>query len=123
MEGICKRSLRKLKNHYLRKRRAYMTRKLQSHGDGVADPLPHFVVYEPTLLCNLHCGFCYVADILNPEDWRSKELTIEELNLIFGENGVERIVEIKLDRSERAAFKKSVRSVETLIDSIKKLGN
>ena len=43
--------------------------------------------------------------------------------VVIGANGVERIVEIKLDRSERAAFKKSVRSVETLIDSIKKLGN
>ena len=46
------------------------------------------MVYEPTLLCNLHCGFCYVADILNPEDWRSKELSLEELDRIFGKNGV-----------------------------------
>ncbi len=88
MEGIYKRSLRKLKNRYVRTRREHLTRKLKSRGDGIAVPLPHFVVYEPTLLCNLHCGFCYVADILNPEDWRSKELSLEELDRIFGENGV-----------------------------------
>jgi MoaA/NifB/PqqE/SkfB family radical SAM enzyme len=46
------------------------------------------VVYEPTLLCNLHCSFCYVADILNPEDWRQKELTLEELDRIFGDGSV-----------------------------------
>ncbi|MGH9321634.1 MAG: radical SAM protein [Vicinamibacteria bacterium] len=83
-----KKGLRKLKNRFTRAQRDRRTRKLLARGDGVADPLPHFVVYEPTLLCNLHCGFCYVADILNPEDWRQKELTIEELDRIFARGGV-----------------------------------
>jgi molybdenum cofactor biosynthesis enzyme MoaA len=83
-----KKGLRKLKNRVTRARREWRTGKLLRAGDGVADRLPHFVVYEPTLLCNLHCSFCYVADILNPEDWRQKELTIEELDRIFGEGGV-----------------------------------
>ena len=62
--------VRKLRNRVTRTRRAWQTNKLKERGDGVADTLPHFVVYEPTLLCNLHCNFCYVADILNPEeDW------------------------------------------------------
>src|SRR3990172_7316551 len=47
--------------------------------------------YEPTLLCNLHCSFCYVADILNPEDWRSKELSLEELDRVFVKGGVKSI--------------------------------
>jgi MoaA/NifB/PqqE/SkfB family radical SAM enzyme len=83
-----KRGLKKLKNRLTRTRREWRTRKLVERADGLADPLPHFVVYEPTLLCNLHCGFCYVADILNPEDWRAKELTLEELDRIFAKGGV-----------------------------------
>jgi len=79
---------RKLRNKVTRTRRDWQTRKLKERGDGVADRLPHFVVYEPTLLCNLHCSFCYVADILNPEDWRAKELSLEELDDIFMDGGV-----------------------------------
>jgi len=41
--------------------------------------------------------------------------------VVIGAGGVERIVEIKLDRSERAAFNKSIKAVEGLIDEIKKL--
>ena len=41
---------------------------------------------------------------------------------VIGAGGVERIVEIKLDRGERAAFNKSVRAVEGLIDAINTLG-
>ena len=41
--------------------------------------------------------------------------------VVIGAGGVERIVEIKLDRAERAAFNKSVKAVEGLIDAIKKL--
>jgi Fe-coproporphyrin III synthase len=78
-----KKGLRKIRNRLTRARRDWQTKKFVERGDGVADPLPHFVVYEPTLLCNLHCSFCYVADILNPEDWRQKELSIEELDRIF----------------------------------------
>jgi malate dehydrogenase len=40
---------------------------------------------------------------------------------VIGAGGVERIVEIKLDRAERAAFNKSVRSVEGLLAAIKAL--
>ncbi|HSF16629.1 MAG TPA: radical SAM protein [Vicinamibacteria bacterium] len=80
--------LRKLRNRAIRVRRGWQTRKFVEQGDGIADPLPHFVVYEPTLLCNLHCSFCYVADILNPEDWRSKELTLPELDRIFAGGAV-----------------------------------
>ena len=80
--------VRKLKNRVTRTRRDWQTRKFKDRADGVADALPHFVVYEPTLLCNLHCSFCYVADILNPDDWRSKELSLDELDRIFGAGGV-----------------------------------
>jgi len=80
--------VRKLRNRVTRTRREWQTNKLKERGDGFADPLPHFVVYEPTLLCNLHCSFCYVADILNPEDWRAKELSLEELDRIFAPGGV-----------------------------------
>ena len=41
--------------------------------------------------------------------------------VVIGAGGVERIVESKLDRSERAAFNKSIKAVEGLIDEIKKL--
>ncbi len=82
-----KKGLRKIKNRITRARRDWQTKRFVERGDGVADPLPHFVVYEPTLLCNLHCSFCYVADILNPEDWRQKELTVEELDRIFFKTG------------------------------------
>jgi Fe-coproporphyrin III synthase len=78
-----KRGLRRIRNRITRARRDWQTKKFVDRADGVADPLPRFVVYEPTLLCNLHCSFCYVADILNPEDWRQKELSIEELDRIF----------------------------------------
>lgn len=81
-------TLRKVRNRYLRLRRQRQQARLSRQGDGRADALPHFVVYEPTLLCNLHCSFCYVADILNPEDWRKKELSLDELDRIFVKNGI-----------------------------------
>lgn len=40
---------------------------------------------------------------------------------IIGANGVEKIVEIKLDKAEKAAFNKSVAAVRKLIGDIKKL--
>jgi malate dehydrogenase len=40
---------------------------------------------------------------------------------VIGEAGVERIVEIRLDKSEKAAFRKSVEAVEGLIAAAKKL--
>jgi len=41
--------------------------------------------------------------------------------VVIGAGGVERIVEIKLDRTEKALFNKSVKSVFGLVDTIKKL--
>ena len=83
-------SLRRIKNWATRTSRRIETNRWVRAGDGVAHRLPHFVVYEPTLLCNLHCSFCYVADILNPDDWRAKELTLEDLDRIFVKGGVKR---------------------------------
>jgi malate dehydrogenase len=40
---------------------------------------------------------------------------------VIGEGGVERIVEIRLDKDEKAAFRKSVDAVQGLIDAAKKL--
>ena len=79
---------RKIKNRITRFVRDRQIRQFRKNSNGIADRLPHFIVYEPTLLCNLHCNFCYVADILNPEDWRSKELSLEELDRIFADGGV-----------------------------------
>ncbi len=42
---------------------------------------------------------------------------------VIGAKGVEKIVEIKLDRMEKAEFNKSVRAVKGLIAAIKKLSN
>jgi len=41
--------------------------------------------------------------------------------VVIGAKGVERIVEIKLDRTEKALFNKSVKAVYGLVDTIKKL--
>jgi malate dehydrogenase len=41
--------------------------------------------------------------------------------VVIGANGVERIVEIKLDSDEKTAFKKSVDAVKSLMDAAKKI--
>jgi len=41
--------------------------------------------------------------------------------VVIGAQGVERIVEIKLDSEEKAAFKKSVDAVRALMDAAKKI--
>jgi malate dehydrogenase len=41
--------------------------------------------------------------------------------VVIGSKGVEKIIEIKLDRTEKAAFAKSVKSVEGLVDACKKI--
>jgi malate dehydrogenase len=41
--------------------------------------------------------------------------------VVIGANGVERIVEIRLDSDEKAAFKKSVDAVKSLMDAAKKI--
>ena len=88
---MLKRAARTLKNQVTRTVRRYHTNRIVKQGDGRAPEVPHFMVYEPTLLCNLHCSFCYVADILNPSDWRSRELSLEELDGIFFENGLKAV--------------------------------
>jgi MoaA/NifB/PqqE/SkfB family radical SAM enzyme len=88
---LLRQNLKRLKNRVSGKVRRIHTQQFVTRGDGIAPSVPHFVVYEPTLLCNLHCSFCYVADILNPEDWRSKELSLEELERIFVKGGVKSI--------------------------------
>ena len=50
---------------------------------GIADPLPTGAVYEGTMRCNLHCGFCWVGDLLNLEgEWRD-ELSLDALRTAF----------------------------------------
>ena len=88
---MLRRNLKKLKNRVSGTLRRRHTQQLVRRGDGVAPHLPHFVVYEPTLLCNLHCSFCYVADILNPENWSSKELTLDELDRIFVRSAIKSV--------------------------------
>ena len=52
-------------------------------GTGIADRLPSGAVYESTMRCNLHCGFCWVGDLLNLEgEWR-QELPLEALRTAF----------------------------------------
>jgi malate dehydrogenase len=41
--------------------------------------------------------------------------------VVIGENGVERIVEVHLDKDERAGFEKSVNAVKSLVDACKTL--
>ena len=41
--------------------------------------------------------------------------------VVIGSGGVERIVEIKLEGEEKAAFKKSVGAVQALMDAAKKI--
>jgi malate dehydrogenase len=41
--------------------------------------------------------------------------------VVIGAGGVERVVEIKLDAAEQAAFEKSCASVQELIDASRKL--
>ena len=51
--------------------------------DGRAGRLPHGIVYEATMRCNLHCEFCYVGDLLNIEgEWR-QEMPLDTLKRAF----------------------------------------
>jgi malate dehydrogenase len=42
--------------------------------------------------------------------------------VVIGKNGVEKIIEVKLDATEQAAFDKSCSAVKGLIEDFKKLG-
>lgn len=71
---------------WARYRRHRYERRIQRFLDeksGRADRLPIGAVYEATMRCNLHCGFCYVGDLLNIEgEWR-EELTLDGLMRAF----------------------------------------
>ena len=54
---MLKRAARTLKNQATRTVQRYRTNRIVKQGDGRAPEVPHFMVYEPTLLCNLHCSF------------------------------------------------------------------
>jgi len=68
----------------LRRRRHELTvSRFIKDGTGRADRLPHGLVYEATMRCNLTCEFCYVGDLLNIEgEWR-EELPLEALRRAF----------------------------------------
>jgi malate dehydrogenase len=57
--------------------------------------------------------------------WLNGEYGVKDLYVgvpvVLGAKGVERIVEIELTGSERAAFEKSAESVQTLVDACKKI--
>ena len=80
------RSLPVARHAWARYRRRRYERRIQrflDEGTGRADRLPMGAVYEATMRCNLHCGFCYVGDLLNLEGQWRQELTIEELSKAF----------------------------------------
>ena len=41
--------------------------------------------------------------------------------VVIGAKGIERVIEIRLDAKEKAAFKKSVAAVRSLVDSVRKI--
>ena len=41
--------------------------------------------------------------------------------VIIGSKGVEKVIEIKLDKREKTMFRKSVNSVKKLVDTVKKI--
>ena len=41
--------------------------------------------------------------------------------VIIGSKGVEKVIEIKLDKIEQAMFRKSVNSVKKLVEAVKKI--
>ncbi len=51
--------------------------------DGRAGPFPEVIVYEPTMRCNLRCGFCYVGGLLNVEGESRQELSLDVLTRVF----------------------------------------
>jgi malate dehydrogenase len=57
--------------------------------------------------------------------WLNGEYGVKDLYVgvpvVIGARGVERVVEIELNSSERTMFDKSVASVETLVEACKKI--
>ena len=49
---------------YRRRRYEHRVERFLRDKDGRADRLPTGAVYEASMRCNLHCGFCYVIDFL-----------------------------------------------------------
>ena len=60
---MLKQNLKKLKNRVSGTVRRLHTQQFTKRGDGVAPSVPHFVVYEPTLLCNLHLQLLLMSPI------------------------------------------------------------
>jgi Fe-coproporphyrin III synthase len=56
---------------------------LAADRSGRAGRLPHGIVFEPTMRCNLRCGFCYVGDLLNAKGEWQRELTLDRLRQSF----------------------------------------
>ncbi|MFI5177650.1 MAG: radical SAM/SPASM domain-containing protein [Vicinamibacterales bacterium] len=68
---------------YRRRRYEHQVADFLRAKDGRAGRLPHGLVYEATMRCNLKCEFCYVGDLLNVEgEWR-QELPLETLARAF----------------------------------------
>ena len=63
--------------------------------------------------------------VLPAAAWLNGEYGVKDLYVgvpvVIGAKGVERIVEIELNSTERAMFEKSVQSVETLVEACKKI--
>ena len=70
---------------YRRRRHERRVTPFLKDGSGRAGPLPLGVVYEATMRCNLHCGFCYVGDLLNIEGQWREEMPLEALRRAFPE--------------------------------------
>ena len=64
------------------------------------------MVYKPTIFLSFFFSLLTVVDH-------------EYDAVVVGAGGVERVVEIKLDADERAAFKNSVKAVEGLMEAAK----
>ena len=77
--AVARRALGAWRRHAYRQKTARFLREQT----GIADRLPSGAVYEGTMRCNLHCGFCWVGDLLNLEgEWR-QELSVETLRTAF----------------------------------------
>jgi len=75
--------VRRLVGAYRRDRYERKIARFLRERTGIADRLPHGAVYEGTMRCNLHCGFCWVGDLLNLEgEWR-EELPLDALQSAF----------------------------------------
>ena len=75
--------VRRMVGAYRRKAYDYKVARFLKDRTGRADRLPQGAVYEGTMRCNLHCGFCWVGDLLNLEGEWQKELSLDTLRSAF----------------------------------------